>query len=352
MECYWAKQHVSIDSEGVFRPCCTWRNIGDEPVVTKVEDYYQTDFYKKLNETLSKNIWPEGCEDCMEHESVGRVSMRTESNLKAEKYAYLDAEIKFGNLCNLACVMCSPYNSSLIQDEYLKMHGQHHYFNKGRNFKIKNAWYQDEDSIRQIARSLSDRDELQFSGGEPTVNSYLKIFLDELIKCKSNTTLLVRTNANNWPTKMHELLKQFETKISISIDAYGKANEYIRWPSQWNKTERNVNKILSLPNSEIKLNPTVAAYNVHLLPELYEWALSTGIFRFNFDSVYTPKALAANNSENWQKEIYKEFCKKYHRYPQKVLNHVKKEGNGLNEAIDFLKVLDYNRGTNYKVLGI
>ena len=33
-------------------------------------------------------------------------------------------------------------------------------------------------------------------------------------------------------SKMHELMKQFKTKISISIDAHGKENEYIRCNQQ------------------------------------------------------------------------------------------------------------------------
>lgn len=360
MKCYWAEHHVSIDSEGKFRPCCTWRNMGDEPEVTTVEKYFESDFYKKLNKNLSDDLWPKGCEDCMEQESIKEYSMRTEKDdIYKVNPLWKDAEIKFGNLCNLGCVMCSPYNSSLIQDEYIKMKGQHELFN--RTTDIKTNWFKDEDNLRSIARSLSNRNELHFSGGEPTVNNYLRIFLDELIKNNCNATLLIRTNANNWPSKMHELMKQFKTKISISIDAHGNENEYIRWPSKWDKTERNVSKILSLPNTQVKLNPTVAAYNVHLLPKLYDWAVDIGIQRYNFDSVYQPHIFAANNSEQWQKDIYKEFANNYkhplgddynNEGPHKVINHVMKKGQGLQEAIDFLKILDYNRKTNYNVLGI
>ena len=127
------------------------------------------------------------------------------------------------------------------------------------------------------------------------------------------------------------------------------------------KTERNVAKILSLPHTTVKLNPTVAAYNVHLLPKLYDWAVNIGIQRYNFDSVYQPYVFAANNSEQWQKDIYKDFANNYNHPlgndfdnegPHKVINHVMKEGKGLKEAIDFLKILDYNRKTSYEVLGI
>ena len=109
---------------------------------------------------------------------------------------------------------------------------------------------------------------------------------------------------------MHNLMTQFRTKINISIDAFGEANEYIRWPSSWNKTAKNVDKIISLPNTQIKLNPTVAAYNIRLLPELYEWAIGIGIERFNFDSVYQPKFLAQTIANNGKKKYTKTFVEK------------------------------------------
>ena len=346
MKCNWARQHVSLDSEGVFRPCCTWQSTGTEPEVTSIMDYYTSDFYRKLNSDLEDDIWPEGCEDCENHEALGRTSMRTESLTKPDDYR--DAEIKFGNQCNLGCVMCSPYNSSVLQDEYLKYKGQHELFD--RNTNIRNTWYTDESRIRSMARALSNRTELQFSGGEPTVNNYLRTFLDELIKCESQTVLKIRTNANNWPQKLNDMLKNFKkVNISVSIDATGKANNYIRWPSQWHKTERNVAHMVALDNAEVKLNPTVASYNVHLMPELWDWAQDMGITEYNYETVWTPTIFAANNSEHWQKEIFTDLCKRAEPC-NKVLSHVQKPGKGLKETVDFFKVLDYNRGTNFEVL--
>lgn len=348
MKCNWARQHVSLDSEGVFRPCCTWQSMNTEPEVTSIADYFSSDFYTKLNEDLANNIWPEGCEDCENHERLGRTSMRTESLAKPSDYS--DAEIKFGNLCNLGCVMCSPYNSSVLQDEYLKYKGQHELFDRDTN--IRNTWYTDESKIRSMARELSNRTELHFSGGEPTVNTYLRTFLDELIKCNSEAVLKIRTNANNWPQKLIDMLRYFKkVNISVSIDATGEANNYIRWPSQWQKTERNVESMIALDNSVIKLNPTVACYNVHLMPALYDWAVSKGIREYNFESVWTPTIFAANNCEQWQKTIYSEFCERTSD-GNKVLSHVLKPGLGLKQTVDFFKILDYNRGTNYKVLDI
>ena len=368
MECYWAKHHISIESEGTFRPCCTWRKFESddpdmtgpylqEPNVTTVEDYYKSDFYNQLNDILDKDIWPAGCEDCREHETIGNDSMRITSNQHKLEYSkYTDAEIKFGNLCNLGCVMCSPYNSSLLADEYKKYKSQHKLFK--RSFTVTNKWYENEDNIKAIANSLADRTEIHFSGGEPTVNNYLIIFLQELVKNEHKPLLKIRTNANNWPTKLHNLLEQFPTKISVSIDAIEEANGYIRWPSKWNKIQKNVDKMLSLPDTQLKLNPTVAAYNVHMMPDLHKWSLSQGIELYNFDSVWGPAIFAANNSEEWQKEIFKEYVESIGVTTAKktgmhnVLNHVLQQGKGLSEAIDFFKILDYNRGTDYKVLGI
>ena len=56
MECYWAQQHVSIDSEGIFRPCCAWRSTGIESGMLLMIIMHR--FLFKSNKDLANNIWP------------------------------------------------------------------------------------------------------------------------------------------------------------------------------------------------------------------------------------------------------------------------------------------------------
>ena len=346
MRCGWAYQHVSIDSTGVFRPCCGWRIVGNEQQVDSVDQYLVGDFRRDLLDTLHNDVWPTGCEDCKLDEELDNKSLRTGAEKRYSNPLYTDAEVKFGNLCNLACAMCSPYNSSLIEKEYLKLKGQHKLFDRG--FENKNAWYEDSDKLKQIARELSTRNQIRFTGGEPTVNNYLIDFLEEVQKHNTNITIKLTTNGNNWPKKLHELLKEFKTIISVSIDAYGEKNNYIRWPSNWNKIEKNVDSMLSLPNSTVECGSTIASYNVHLIEELAQWVLKKGLTH-NIDPVWTPEIFKPCNTTQEIKTQFEQFASTY-KPAQRVLKNVLAQGNGLQQTIDFLSILDYNRNVNYRVL--
>ena len=347
MKCGWVNQHVSIDSTGVFRPCCNWRITYDEQKVDSIEEYLVGNFRKKISSDLDNNKWPEGCEDCKLDEELGNESLRLGAENRYSDPLYTDAEVKFGNLCNLACAMCSPYNSSLIEKEYLKLKNKHKLFDRGY-FENKNAWYEDNDKLKQIARELSTRNQIRFTGGEPTVNNYLIDFLTEVRKYNTDITIRLTTNGNNWPKKLHELLKEFKTIISVSIDAYGDKNEYIRWPSKWNKIENNIDSMLSLPNVEVECGTTIASYNVHLMEELSKWVLEKGLYH-TIDPVWTPAILKPCNTTQEIKTQFEQFARTY-KPAQRVLKNVLAQGNGLQETIDFLSILDYNRNINYRVL--
>ena len=349
MKCGWANQHVSIDSTGVFRPCCGWRLMEDEVVVGSIADYINSNWRKNLLETLYNNQWPEGCEDCKLDEEIDSESLRTGTS-RYNDPDYKDAEVKFGNMCNLACAMCSPYNSSLIEKEYEKLKGQHRIFEES-DFPVRSQWYRDPDKLKEIARELSSYNQIRFTGGEPTVNNYLIDFLTEVRKHNTDIIIKLTTNGNNWPSKLHELLKEFKTNISVSIDAYGEKNNYIRYPSNWNKIEKNIDKMLELPMRKIECGTTIASYNVHLMEELAQWVQVKGFQEHSIDPVWKPKIFRPCNTTQEIKNNFIEFSKTYEP-TQRVLKNVLEEGNGLQETIDFLSILDHSRNINYKILDL
>jgi MoaA/NifB/PqqE/SkfB family radical SAM enzyme len=349
MQCGWLRQHVSIDSLGLFRPCCGWRTTGEEIVAENVNDYLISDFRKQQINKLENNQWPTGCEDCKLDEQIENHSLRTGAINRYKDPLYTDAEVKFGNMCNLACVMCSPDNSSLIEKEYIKHKGKHELFDQ--TFTSVNNWYTDKNKLQSIAWQLSDRNQIRFTGGEPTVNNYLIDFLTEVKKHNTDITIKLTTNGNNWPTKLHDLLSEFKTVISVSIDARGVKNDYIRWPSNWEKINRNVNRMMSLPNSKVECGTTIASYNVHLMEDLAEWVTETGFINHNIDPVWSPEIFRPCNTTDEIKHNFVNFAKTYEP-AQRVIKNVNQPGTGLKETIDFLQILDYNRSIKYQTLEI
>lgn len=351
MKCGWLYQHVSIDSYGQFRPCCGWKTQGNEDVVTTVDDYMVSEFRKSIMDTMHQGQWPVGCEDCQEDESLDNHSLRNHpaTLIRYSNPLYTDAEVKFGNLCNLGCVMCAPDNSSLIDQEWRKLEGKHPKFSQ--TFTPASVWYTDKQKLKTIARELSTRNQIRFTGGEPTVNNYLIDFLEEVRKHNTNITIKLTTNGNNWPTKLHELLKEFKTVISVSIDAYGEKNEYIRWPSKWKKIEQNINKMQELPNFTLLCGTTVGSYNLHLIPELSEWVQKTGFHEHNLDTIFEPFHLRPQHAAEEAKEIYLKFAQTY-QPAKRIVKNIQQPSQGMKQTIDFLTILDYNRNMNHKVLGL
>lgn len=351
MRCGWADQHVSIDSYGQFRPCCGWKNQDNTNPVTRVIDYTMGDFRKNIVQMLEQGEWPAGCEDCQEDELLGSPSLRNHP-ATIQRYAdpfYTDAEVKFGNLCNLGCVMCAPDNSSLIEQEWRKLYGKHEKFSQ--TFTPTTVWYTDPVKLSNIARELSTRNQIRFTGGEPTVNNYLIDFLSEVQKHNTDITIKITTNGNNWPAKLHDMLKNFKkVVISVSIDAYGDKNDYIRWPSRWSKIVNNINKMRQLPNSHLICGTTVGSYNLHLIQELSEW-VSDVFDEHNLDTIFNPQHLRPEHADDVHKHRFIEFAKTY-QPAQKIVNNVNKSGTGIQQTIDFLSILDYNRNMNHEVLGL
>tara|TARA_B100001057_G_scaffold86531_1_gene82473 strand:- start:587 stop:1588 length:1002 start_codon:yes stop_codon:yes gene_type:complete len=330
-------------------------------VTENLDDYRNSNFVKNVQQQLEKNNWPEGCEDCRLDEEYGKPSMRTKSFSdykilyeSSKDYAInpgRDAEIKFGNLCNLKCAMCSPYNSSLITKEYEDMtsKGMEHELIKRKTPHV-NAWYQDNNILSSVAKQMNDMTLIRFSGGEPTVNSYLADFLKQIDNKRVH--IQITTNGNNWPQKLHNEISKFQrVKLTISLDGYGNVNEYIRYPSNWKKITGNLLKMKSLSCvKKITLNPTVGSYNVHQLGKLCEWANDIDIFHEQvFHSVYAPSIFHPSHASEKMKKQFEEDCKKYQQL-ESISPQVLSNGDGMDKTVEYFKLLDKHRGTDISVL--
>lgn len=359
MKCKWLENHTSIDSTGRVRPCCTWRNTGSEPIVTdNLDDYRSSHFVKNVQQQLEKNIWPKGCKDCQLDEEANLPSMRTKL-FEDYKFGYnnkmspgKDAEIKFGNLCNLKCAMCSPYNSSLIAKEYkdMKSKGMEHNLIDRKSPQI-HAWYENQSLLEKIAKQMNDMTLIKFSGGEPTVNSYLADFLKQIDN--KDVYIQITTNGNNWPQKLHEEVSKFSAvKITLSLDGVDKVNEYIRYPSSWKKINNNIAKMQTLPNQYVLpvMNSTVASYNVHQMGKLWKWATDLNFFHeIQFQHIYEPSIFHPSNaSEKMKKQFEKDS--NIHEGLVNLLPSVMKKGQGMEKTINYFKMLDAHRGTDISVL--
>jgi sulfatase maturation enzyme AslB (radical SAM superfamily) len=247
---------------GVAKPI-NWK---DDPKFTQIR-----------NKMLQGEKIPE-CEQCYYEESRGITSTRQfetmdwvgKLNLKSlEDLEKLKApsyyEIRFGNTCNLACRMCIPQHSSIIEKEFKEL---------GITY-IKNDYngmYSDVDRV--VIEELSSSSRVYFTGGEPTVFPEFYTFMQRCIDAgRTDFDFCLGYNGQKLSNKMIDMFSHFSNmNFSFSIDGYGKINDYIRSYSDWDTIIKNAN-ILKREGHTISLETIPSIYNaanLHLLFEFFD----------------------------------------------------------------------------------
>ena len=195
---------------------------------------------------------------------------------------YLD--IRPGNLCNLQCRMCNPGNSSKIYQEHKELLEEKKeefsplietaYFNKDK--KAFHNWHENPKIWDVVYSWLPGVKKLYFTGGEPTLikrNWEILSYVKEKGWSK-NIYLDFNINCTHVPDKLLDIFEDFQgICLNLSIDGYGKAQEYIRSPSRWDEIEKNIRRIIKRKNDRVSIyfSPVVQVYNILNLTELLKW---------------------------------------------------------------------------------
>lgn len=255
-------------------PCCQ--------AVSSIEPVDQFDFktntyLSTLREQFDQGQKPAACNRCWQAENLGHKSRR-QSAIEFFDLDNADTEVRLEGLdhsatwaCNMACIMCSPHNSSLWAKE--KSYDANSLKSIGRKFQKDNKILSKLD--------LSGIKKIHFNGGEPFLNLGQIDLLTQLDKYDvlKNVFISYNTNGSIFPdTKVIEHWERSRlVKLFFSIDATGSAFEYIRWPGNWISVSENIQKMRdSLPgNVMFGVNVTVGNYNLLELKDLWNWFEST-----------------------------------------------------------------------------
>jgi len=202
-----------------------------------------------------------GCHNCYKTEANRMNSPRTFAHIyddlpTMELPTHLDLD--FSNFCNLKCVMCDLTRSS----EWAKDVGE----------SVSTVT---KDMLDDLAGISDHVQRICIQGGEPTIMPEFEYYFS-LLEQKGlikNIELMMITNATNVNAKFYELLKGFKkVRLTVSVDAYGMANDYIRWPSNFSQIERNLMKMSDLPkNMEVEIFNTLNMLSMFNYGEFLEW---------------------------------------------------------------------------------
>ena len=364
--------HLSTRPDGSMRVCCTAnassvgptndREHGGQVGILKTEDgkpnnLNVSDFVSSWNSTYMKNVRkqmlngeiPPSCTKCFKEEAAGHNSKRmwetrywservdvdklivdtNEDGSVPPKLTYID--LRFGTKCQLACVMCSPHDSSgwitdwqaiypKIENASLKETMQ--WKDKGSYNGSSYNWHKNNPIFwEQFYEQIPNMQQIYFAGGESLIIEEHYDILEQCIKQGYAKDLELRYNSNGveWRDDLFDLWKEFKlVRFHYSVDSIKEMNDYIRYPSQWNRTEE-VFHLLDTETSnnvEVTIACAVQALNIFYIPDFIKWKLQQkfnkvnmwpfGAGGVNYHFVYHPPHLNVKILPKW----FKEKCRK------------------------------------------
>jgi hypothetical protein len=368
--------HLSTRPDGSMRVCCTANASSVGPTndkehggmvgilkddmgrpnnlnVTDFQTAWNSKYMKNVRKQMMNGEVPPSCIKCFKEEAAGHRSKRQwETNYWSKRVdvdrlientqedgevppelTYID--LRFGTKCQLACVMCSPHDSS----GWIKDHSKMFPLVKNESLKETMQW-QDKGSINgssynwhknnpvfweQFYEQIPNMQQIYFAGGESLIIEEHYEILEECIRQGHAPNLELRYNSNGveWREDLFELWSHFKlVRFHYSVDSIFAMNDYIRYPSQWSRT-RDVFHILDTTpdNVEVTVACAVQALNVYYLPDFIRWKLEKGFTKINmwpfgagginYHFVYHPPHLNVKVLPEWFKaecrRKYEEF---------------------------------------------
>ena len=309
--CAQAFGSVCINSSGEYIPCCNIRinewqkDYSDKTKYPTVIENANNAGLRKLRKELSEGIYPDVCKNCIQAEDNGVESMRTIWNkaladcdipmhevLLPENVYYLDTT--FSTKCNSKCMTCTPSSSDFWEKE--------HNFIWQANYRVDNRINVNESMTNELLENFPNVVKISFVGGEPTISDEHFTYLERLVESdrSKNIKLNYVTNLTGVTAELLDIWKNFqEVHLNVSIDAYGKVNEYIRYPFKWSKVDSTLREILSLVQHSVN-NPGGTQFSAGLSAtvSLFNAIQCFDLFDYYFDllsqySIHNEKTLAS-----------------------------------------------------------
>lgn len=274
--------HSHVRPDGQIYPCCYFepKNLPKDLNIDN-PNWFNHEFLQQIRERNRDNKPVFECSKCYTDELFDRYRDLIKDPSEAEKLKYSlrieklkvyqekdhkefsppesaslrSLDIALSNVCNNKCRMCGPELSTYWYPDAQKLGIP---FNRGI---IDNTEFLQNNDFSQLF-------DLKVVGGEPMLEQEkLKILLG---KCnRSQLEIQIITNCTVLPDQELEgLLKECrKVKISLSIDAYGKLNEYLRKGSHWTTTVNNID-YYSKNFPYVEIYSVINIYNANVVEQL------------------------------------------------------------------------------------
>jgi organic radical activating enzyme len=294
----------SLQSDGLVLPCGQYMDVAPYKGKSITEARKEMQCIRK---TMLDGKHDSGCQ-CPAEEAAGLPSMRQDALQKfgVQPFGQLKTvEIFFDNVCNLKCRMCSSTHSHLWYEEEKELYGVTYNPTK----------YTKSNLSKEI--DVKELQEIRIYGGEPLqsqeAEAFFKRLLDEAIV--ENLTIEMSTNGTLIPQQYTlEVFKRCKNlRLNLSIDGYGKLNEFIRSGCNWDSMLEVMDWFHSFiderqDNTLIQVHSALGVYNVNLIDELHSFIKQTyPKFSTTVQMIQYPSFLNIQNMPNDYKILIEPF---------------------------------------------
>ena len=361
--CMLPWMHLHAFPDGRAYPCCFALDKLHVGNVNKqsMEEVFNGDKMKQMRLNMLANKRSSECVKCYDQEDSGFFSLRLSSNkhfghnismtenTKSDGTAdfiikYWD--IRFSNLCNMACRSCGTWFSSNWYEDHKKLTGA-----PPNHAKIMKAGRSGNDIWDQLLKQFDHVEQFYFAGGEPIImEEHLRI-LKELDKRKMyHVRLIYNSNFSKSHfkgTDIFELWNKFDSvSIGASLDAEGPRAELMRKGTVWKDILENRKRMLEVcPQVDFYISATVGLSNcLHVVDFHRNW-VEQGLIKpqdFNFNLLQYPMwqrmDLLPQNEKEKVTAKYKE-----HIEWLKSQDRLTRATKGFESALDWMNKKDMSR---------
>ena len=308
--CMLPWMHLHAFPDGRAYPCCFALDpypVGDLNKQS-MEEVFNGPQMKQMRSNMLQGKKSKQCAKCYDQEKSGFFSLRLSSNkhfghnidmvdpekLEGEaEFVIKYWDIRFSNLCNMACRSCGTWFSSNWYEDHKKIHGK----DPGHP-KIMRVGRSSDDIWEQLLDQFQHVEQFYFAGGEPLIMEEHYRILKELDKRKMyHVRLIYNTNFSKLKFKdmdVLELWNKFDSvSIGASLDAEGPRAELMRKGTKWTETVANRKRMMEVcPGVDFYISSTVGLPNALHVVDFHRSWVEQGLIKpqdFNFNLLQWPK---------------------------------------------------------------
>ena len=307
--CMLPWMHLHAFPDGRAYPCCFAQDkfpVGDLNKQS-LKEVWDGDKMKEMRIRMLNGEKSKECRKCYDQEQSGFFSLRLSSNKHfGHNIALTDAtanngsvdfvmkywDIRFSNLCNMACRSCGTWFSSNWYEDHKKITGS-----PPPHAKIMRVGRSTNDMWEQMLEHFEHAEQFYFAGGEPIIMEEHYRILKELDKRKMyHVRLIYNTNFSKTQFKdidVFELWNKFDSvSVGASLDAEGQRGELMRKGTVWNDIVANRKRMIEVcPMVDFYISSTVGLINSLHITDFHRNWVDLGLIKpmdFNFNLLQYP----------------------------------------------------------------